>query len=150
MTKMTKRGVDSLRHFPRRSIWLLVGERIRARRVECGHPASHLADELGISPVSYESYESGRTQVPAVMLAQLSELLDVPVAWFFQDAPTPASEEDDSHAASDSPPTYRIATLEDRVEALADSFRKLDIEGQQHLLAIAAALCQGNAKERRN
>jgi hypothetical protein len=33
-----------------------------------------------------------------------------------------------------------VATLEERAEFLAASFRKLDLEGQQHLLAIASAL----------
>jgi hypothetical protein len=41
---------------------------------------------------------------------------------------------------------YRVATLEERVEFLADSFRKLDLEGQQHLLALAGALSRIGGK----
>jgi hypothetical protein len=36
--------------------------------------------------------------------------------------------------------------LEDRMRFLAESFRKLDLEGQQHLLAIAGALIQTSGK----
>jgi hypothetical protein len=40
--------------------------------------------------------------------------------------------------------TYRVTTLEERVNFLAESFKKLDLEGQQQLLALAMALCQSN------
>jgi hypothetical protein len=44
----------------------------------------------------------------------------------------------------DMPRTYRVTTLEQRVNFLAESFKKLDLEGQQQLLALALALCQSN------
>jgi transcriptional regulator with XRE-family HTH domain len=145
MTKMTKRGVDSLQDCSRRSIWLLVGRRIRARRTQRGHPVQCVAEELGVSLAAYASYESGETEVPAFLLAQLAEYLGVPVAWFFQDATL--SEKKGNHVCRVSAPAYRVTTVEQRIDALADSFRKLDLEGQQHLLAVAAALSRTNAKE---
>ena len=146
MTKMTKRGVDDLQRHPCRAIWLLVGRRIRARRMECGRPVRHLAEELGVSLATYVSYESGETQLPALLLGQLSKLLDVPVIWFFQDASSPEDSGSSIHHAS--PVTYRVATLEQRIGTLANSFRKLDLEGQQHLLAIADALSRTDGKAR--
>ena len=147
MTKMTKRGVDDLGHHPFRPVWLLVGQRIRARRVQRGHKVHCVADELSISPTLYVGYESGENQVPALVLSQLAEFLGVPVLWFFQDASSP-EEDDGSSVCDQSAPTYRIATSEERVDALAESFRNLDLEGQQQLLAMAAALSRSNGKEK--
>jgi hypothetical protein len=93
------------------------------------------------------SYESGEAQVPALLLTRVAELLGVPVVWFFHDAPLP--DEEGANGYDVSPSTYRIATLEQRVCVLAESIRKLDLEGQQHMLAIADALCKGTAKEKR-
>jgi transcriptional regulator with XRE-family HTH domain len=123
---------------------LLIGQRIRARRVQCGHPVRQLAEELGVSQAAYARYESGESQLPALLLCQLSKLLDVPVIWFFQDAYPP--EEGVGSADQAAPATYRVATLEQRVGALVDSFRKLDLEGQQYLLAIADALCRADGR----
>jgi transcriptional regulator with XRE-family HTH domain len=146
MTKMTKRGVDAPHDLSRRPLWLLLGRRIRARRVQRGHRIDRVAEELGVSLACYASYESGETQVPALLLAQLAEFLGVPVIWFFEDASVP--QKTGCHAYSVSSPTYRIATFEQRINALADCFRRLDLEGQQHLLAIAAVLSQTTEKER--
>ena len=145
MTKMTKRGVDGHQRHPCRAIWPPVGQRIRARRLQCRHSVHRVAKELGISPDLYLSYELGETQVPALLLTQLAEFLSVPVIWFLQDGSLP--EREGGHVCRVSPPTYRVATFEQRVDVLAGSFRKLDVEGQQHLLAVAAALCRTNAKE---
>jgi hypothetical protein len=46
----------------------------------------------------------------------------------------------------DSLRVYRVATLEEQLEALSDTFRSLDLEGQQQVLATAAALRSSNAK----
>ncbi len=138
MTRMTKRGVDDFQRHPCHSIWLLVGKQIRARRLQRGHPVRHLAEELGVSQAAYLRYESGEAPLPAVQLSQLSKLLGVPVIWFFQDASS--REESGSCIDRASSVTYRVATLEQRIGALANSFLKLDLEGQQQLLAIADAL----------
>jgi hypothetical protein len=62
----------------------------------------------------------------------------VRVFFFFQDIDF--GDESASDVAASSHGAYRVATLEERAEFLAASFRKLDLEGQQHLLAIASAL----------
>jgi transcriptional regulator with XRE-family HTH domain len=147
MTKMTKHGVDSVQDISRPPIWLLVGRRIRARRTQRGYPVQRLAAELGVSPDSFASYESGETEVPAVLLAQLAEFLGVPVTWFFQGASMPAKQGSRVGGDSSPSPAFRVATLDQRAEALADCFRKLDLEGQQKLLAAAAALSRTNAKD---
>jgi transcriptional regulator with XRE-family HTH domain len=125
-------------------LWQCIGERIKARRTHLGLSSKWLADELGIDPQAYDAYEVGRDQAPARVLGQIAELLGVSVLWFFQDI---TFEADNSGTnASEPGSVYRVATLEDRMRFLADSFQKLDLEGQQHLIAIAGALRQRSGK----
>ena len=112
--------------------------------MQLGFDTGRVAEELGITRSEYEGYESACAQAPAFLLSQLADLFGVPVPWFFEDALP--REDDDGSACSGSQRTYRIATVEERVQFLAESFRQLDLEGQQHLLAVARALCRSNRK----
>ncbi|KAB2919243.1 MAG: helix-turn-helix transcriptional regulator [Hyphomicrobiaceae bacterium] len=127
-----------------RAIWLSVGRRLRARRIQFGFDVDQVAEELGISQSEYEGYESACAQASAPLLSRLAELYAVPVRWFFEDSQS--SEEGEDAACSSSRRTYRICTVEERVQFLAESFRQLDLEGQQHLLALARALRQSTKK----
>jgi transcriptional regulator with XRE-family HTH domain len=123
-----------------KKLWLHIGSRLRSRRTRRGLTMNGVAQELGIELRVYEAYEAGAEQPPAHVLTQIAELFEVPVFWFFQDVAFEAA------AIQSSPKgTYRVATLEERMHFLTDSFRKLDLEGQQHLLAIAGALAQSSA-----
>jgi transcriptional regulator with XRE-family HTH domain len=123
-----------------RPVWKRVGRRLLARRIELGLSIDQLADELVIAPSAYESYEQGAAQAPALLLAQIANLFAVPVHWFFLDAL--AHWEVDDAAPDDVPRSYRVATTEQRTRFLAEAFCRLDLEGQQLLLAIVAALSQ--------
>src|SRR5262249_15725292 len=130
------------------SLWRSIGERMRARRAHLGLSSRWLADELGIDPHAYDAYEVGREQAPAWVLGHIAELLGVSVLWFFQDI---TFEADNSGTNASQPGSvYRVATLEDRMRFLADSFQKLDLEGRQHLIAIAGALSQRSGKYSRD
>lgn len=129
-----------------RSIWLLVGRRMRDCREQRGYPLDRIAEELAVPSSAYANYESGEAQPPALLLGRLAELLDVPASWFFQGASS--FHEKDRQVYCDSPPSFRVATAEHRLGFLTDSFRKLDLEGQQHLLTIADALCRTNGERR--
>lgn len=128
------------------AIWIVVGRRLRHRRTQLGFDIDHVATNAGISPSVYEGYELGVHQTPVLLLAQIADLFGVPVVWFFEDVGFDA----EAVARSDSPAVYTVATVEQRIQALADSFRKLDLEGQQHLLAISGALSGTSGKGVRN
>jgi transcriptional regulator with XRE-family HTH domain len=126
---------------PGRPVWQAVGRRVRDRRARLGIDAKRVALELSISPSTYEKYEAGSKQIPAFQLGQIAALLDVPVTWFFEDVEF-GTEDGEAAPPRDAPLVFRVATQEHRVRVLADTFRNLDWEGQQHLLAIAEALSQ--------
>ena len=132
-----------------RSIWVLVGDRLRARRTHLGLAIESVAEQLGVEPGTYERYEDGIDQAPALLLTEVAEKLGVPVLWFFQDViAQDVPEETGATVVTDSAPVYQVATIEDRLQAMADRFRKLDFQGQQHLLSIASALARSDSDAR--
>src|SRR5208282_1693415 len=84
-----------------RAIGKLVGSRLRARRIKLGFSIDRVAEVLQAAPNVYEDYESGRAQVPALLLARLSGLFAVPVYWFFQDVASHHDEDGQAEACQD-------------------------------------------------
>jgi transcriptional regulator with XRE-family HTH domain len=62
-----------------------VGRRIRIRRLERRMSQTELATQLGVTFQQVQKYEKGVNRVGAGRLLRISEALDVPVSFFFQD-----------------------------------------------------------------
>lgn len=60
-----------------------VGKRIRLRRIEKGLSQTELGDYLGVTFQQVQKYENGVNRVGASRLNKISELLEVPIAFFF-------------------------------------------------------------------
>jgi transcriptional regulator with XRE-family HTH domain len=97
------------------------------------------AQRLGVEPGAYERFEEGRDRAPAALLAEAADLFGVPVLWFFQDV-TALDGKDEAQPSVGQAPVFRVATADERIQALANYFRQLDFAGQQHLLTLARAL----------
>lgn len=64
-----------------------VGSRIRMRRNMLGFSQEKLGEQLGITFQQIQKYEKGTNRVGASRLQAISEILDVPVSYFFEEAP---------------------------------------------------------------
>ena len=64
-----------------------VGSRVRMRRIMLAMSQEHLADALGVTYQQVQKNEKGANRIGASRLQQLSEILQVPVAFFFEGAP---------------------------------------------------------------
>ena len=64
-----------------------VGGRIRLRRNMLGMSQEKLGENLGITFQQIQKYEKGTNRVGASRLQAISSILEVPVAFFFEDAP---------------------------------------------------------------
>lgn len=64
-----------------------VGERLRLRRKLLGLSQEELASRLGLALQQVQKYENGVNRVSASRLYQLCGVLEVPVAWFFEEMP---------------------------------------------------------------
>jgi transcriptional regulator with XRE-family HTH domain len=66
-----------------------VGSRIRLRRNMLGMSQERLGESLGITFQQVQKYEKGTNRVGASRLQAIASILEVPVSFFFDDAPNP-------------------------------------------------------------
>lgn len=64
-----------------------VGSRIRLRRAMVGMSQEKLGESLGITFQQIQKYEKGTNRVGASRLQNIAAVLNVPVSFFFEDAP---------------------------------------------------------------
>ena len=64
-----------------------VGSRVRMRRMMLGMSQEKLGDALGLTFQQVQKYEKGTNRIGASRLQQISHILKVPVAFFFEGAP---------------------------------------------------------------
>src|SRR6186713_1410408 len=64
-----------------------VGSRVRLRRNIPGMSQERLGESLGITFQQIQKYEKGTNRVGASRLQNISGILNVPVSFFFEDAP---------------------------------------------------------------
>ncbi|WP_254492492.1 helix-turn-helix transcriptional regulator [Bartonella sp. B1099] len=67
------------------NIDLLVGKRIRLRRKRLKMSQTTLGNALGISFQQIQKYENGLNRVSAGRLMQISDILNVPISFFYAD-----------------------------------------------------------------
>ncbi|MEM7399223.1 MAG: helix-turn-helix domain-containing protein [Pseudomonadota bacterium] len=82
-----------------------VGSRVRLRRMLLGMSQERLGDSMGLTFQQVQKYEKGANRIGASRLYHISKILDVPVGFFFEDAPgidenssTPGMSEPESEA----------------------------------------------------
>lgn len=62
-----------------------VGSRVRLRRTMLGMSQEKLGESLGITFQQIQKYEKGSNRIGASRLQRISEVLNVPVSYFFED-----------------------------------------------------------------
>jgi transcriptional regulator with XRE-family HTH domain len=65
-----------------------VGNRLRMRRIMLGMSQTNLADGLGLTFQQVQKYEKGTNRLSASKLQQCAGILQVPVEFFFEGAPS--------------------------------------------------------------
>src|SRR6202162_2630320 len=85
-----------------------VGSRVRMRRMMLSMSQEKLGGALGLTFQQVQKYEKGTNRIGASRLQQISQILQVPVAFFFEGAPTfhPHGEGDGDSAGEAPSPTY--------------------------------------------
>ena len=69
-----------------------VGARIRMRRLMLKFSQTQLGDALGLTFQQVQKYEKGSNRVGASRLQHIASILQVPVSFFFEEAPINRSE----------------------------------------------------------
>jgi transcriptional regulator with XRE-family HTH domain len=80
-----------------------VGSRLRMRRLMLDISQTQLGDALGITFQQVQKYEKGRNRISASRLQHLSQILQVPVPFFFEGAPAPTDVKPAAPGAAEAP-----------------------------------------------
>jgi transcriptional regulator with XRE-family HTH domain len=84
-----------------------VGSRLRMRRLMLGMSQTVIADALGLTFQQVQKYEKGANRISASRLQQLSQILQVPVPFFFEGAPAASGIPQAAKGTADAPsPAY--------------------------------------------
>ncbi|MGH6719913.1 MAG: helix-turn-helix domain-containing protein [Alphaproteobacteria bacterium] len=93
-----------------------VGQRVRLRRTLMGLSQVNLAGRLGLTFQQVQKYEKGYNRIGSSRLYQIARILDVSVAYFFEDIPVasdqPAARAAESAAPYEGDPMAKRETLE--------------------------------------
>jgi transcriptional regulator with XRE-family HTH domain len=102
-----------------------VGSRVRMRRLMLKMSQEKLGDALGITFQQIQKYEKGANRIGASRLQHISEVLQVPVPFFFEGAPDlPAARTPKNATASPDTVMDFMATSEGL--ALAKAFMRIN------------------------
>jgi transcriptional regulator with XRE-family HTH domain len=80
-----------------------VGARVRMRRMMLGMSQEKLGDALGLTFQQVQKYEKGANRIGASRLQQISQILQVPVSFFFDGAPSAPGLPHDTFSSAPSP-----------------------------------------------
>jgi transcriptional regulator with XRE-family HTH domain len=95
-----------------------VGKRVRLRRTLLGMSQEKLGKAIKLTFQQVQKYERGTNRIGSSRLYQLSQVLDIPVSYFFDDLPTEISGQktpglaDIKIASFDGDPLVKRETLE--------------------------------------
>ncbi len=83
---------------PFRNVDVHVGNRLRQRRTMLGMSQQKLGAAVGLTFQQIQKYERGANRIGASRLYEFSEILDVPISFFFDDVPQPDAAEQEAPA----------------------------------------------------
>ncbi|MFI5012915.1 MAG: helix-turn-helix domain-containing protein [Hyphomicrobiales bacterium] len=130
-----------------------VGSRLRMRRVLMGMSQEKLGDSLGVTFQQVQKYEKGMNRIGASRLQSASRALEVPVEFFFRDAPQLDANQQASGSAdaADSNLVADFLSSNEGIELNQAFIRIKDRKLRRRIVELvraAAGLDEGEAKHR--
>jgi transcriptional regulator with XRE-family HTH domain len=114
-----------------------VGSRIRMRRMMLGMSQEKLGDALGLTFQQVQKYEKGTNRVGASRLQHISEILQVPVSFFFEGL---SAEQPGQASSEPARELDQFMSTRDGL-ALAKAFMKItNIQLRRRIVALAEEL----------
>jgi transcriptional regulator with XRE-family HTH domain len=128
-----------------------VGARVRLRRMLIGMSQEKLGEMLGVTFQQVQKYEKGANRIGASRLFEVSQILDVPVQFFFDDLPG-AGERPVArpHGTSDNDGEPFIMDFVARPEGMALNQAFTKIKGskvRRHILDLVKAIAGSEADD---
>ncbi len=121
-----------------------VGGRVQRRRLMLDMSQTHVANALGLTAQQLHKYEKGTVRIGASRLRHISQILQVPVAYFFEGAPRALGLPDPPAAEVESPAYVNDFMATSDGLALVKAFTRIHNRKLRHAIV---ALVQGIASE---
>ncbi len=128
-----------------------VGARLRVRRTLLGMSQTMLGEALGLSFQQMQKYENGTNRISASRLFALTQVLDVPIQFFFDDMPNAvaASSPAQGGGRAKKPPSYEPDPMATRETlGLVRAYYKItDPEIRKRLYGLAKTMGAAASKD---
>ncbi|UNE53848.1 helix-turn-helix domain-containing protein [Bartonella machadoae] len=108
---------------------MLIGKRIRHRRISMGLSQKELGSHCGVSFQQIQKYEKGFNRVSAGCLLEIAQKREVPMSFFYADIVT---KED--IATKENASYHNQETYSEKEQALVKNFRELKAKKQKAIL----------------
>ncbi len=118
------------------------GARLRQRRLSIGMTQERLADAVGLTFQQIQKYERGANRISLSRVAEFARVLDVPVTYFYPDAPVAAYGLADEQDGFGDPPPPRDTDLDELLRAFT---RITDPTVRQRILDLVRTLAPPDA-----
>lgn len=116
-----------------------VGSRVRLARLLAGRTQQWLAEQVSLTFQQIQKYERGANRVSCSMLSEFAEALDRPVAWFFQENPSEATE---------ATPNAAIGERQRLTYELTSNFARIRTErAREHIVGLVRAIAEAEGDE---
>jgi transcriptional regulator with XRE-family HTH domain len=123
-----------------------VGSRVRMRRMMLGMSQEKLGDALSLTFQQVQKYEKGTNRIGASRLQQISTILQVPVSFFFEGAPTMVGDRADGEQAP-SPAYVSEFLASSEGLALTKAFMRIDDANiRRRIVDLVEAIVGDDAK----
>ena len=127
-----------------------VGSRVRQRRTLLGMSQEKLGDAIGLTFQQVQKYERGANRIGASRLFELSKILDVPVAFFYEDMPSSTSQQvtDSSRQRVEKSQDYIQDPMAKRetLELVRAYYKVSDARVRRRLFDLTKALAAASSK----
>jgi transcriptional regulator with XRE-family HTH domain len=122
-----------------------VGSRVRMRRLMLGMSQVKLGTMLGITFQQVQKYEKGTNRIGASRLQHISEILGVPVSFFFDGVPEARRQEDDSASKVPTPDYIAGFLATSHGLALSKAFMEInDPKLRRRVVDLVEEIAQGH------
>ncbi|WP_375634564.1 MULTISPECIES: helix-turn-helix domain-containing protein [unclassified Bartonella] len=108
---------------------ILIGKRIRHRRISMGLSQKELGSHLGVSFQQIQKYEKGLNRVSAKCLLEIAQKLEVPMNFFYADIATK-----ETLSTKETLLHHDQCTYSEKEHALLKNFRELKSKKQKAIL----------------
>lgn len=128
-----------------------VGSRVRMRRTLLGFSQEKLGEALGLTFQQVQKYERGANRVGASRLYQISRILDVPVAFFFDEMPAESTlmpAQPAGMAEEASPGSFDPMAKRETLELVRAYYRIADPRVRKRIFELTKAVA-GTTRKRR-